>query len=82
MSDWRRIDPKSDRTKAPWDGVPVLLAHPNAHCASEWVAVVAKWREERDGTAQWVIHELSESACCVSPVVTHWQPLPAPPEAP
>lgn len=71
MSEWKDI------ATAPKDGRMVLLAIPIGQHKREMYIYIGRYRDQPMGRGSWAIWPGYDHNA-----PTHWQPLPAPPEAP
>lgn len=83
MGEWKPIAPNADQTKAPWDGVPVLICT-NHNWGGESNRVHrARWTSEIHGSDifGWAVDDCKHGPYALRgyTVVSHWQPLPPAP---
>lgn len=80
---WRRLEDATDQTAAPWDGEPVLIV--TNHSFGSRVHRV-KWTDEVHGNDifGWAVEDRKFGPYPLRgyTLVTHWMPLPTPPETP
>ena len=84
MSEWQPIEMATDQTKAPWDGVPVLI-FTNHNWGGETNRVHrAFWTDEIHGSGifGWAVEDCKHGPYPLRgyTLVTHWMPLPNPPK--
>jgi hypothetical protein len=81
MSEWRPIVGAMDQAAAPWDGKPVLIATNHQYGSRVHRAI---WTDSVHGSGifGWAIEDLKFGPYPLRgyTIVTHWMPLPAPPE--
>lgn len=73
-NDWLPIE------SAPKDGTSILAWGPRAHGGKGGGCAIAEFVRWPDGTAFWELGHSSTKIFASGSPLTHWQPLPNPPE--
>lgn len=83
-SQWQDISTATDQSAAPWDGVPVLIATNHNWGGDANRVHRAKWTDAVHGSGifGWAVDDckFGPHALRGYTLVTHWMPLPSPPE--
>jgi hypothetical protein len=81
--EWKAIESATDQKAAPWDGQPVLICTNHTWCSPVHRAI---WTDEIHGDKifGWAIEDCKHGPYALRGFtqVTHWMPLPEPPEVP
>lgn len=84
QGEWQPIDPNADQNAAPYDGEPVQIYTNHRSPYGKIHQVIWTDRVHGHGIFGWAVEDCKHGPYPLRgyTVVTHWRPMPEPPEQP